>query len=128
MQEKLSSVNFLIGFVIFFVYLAAIFGFAAKFGKTPISKRKELRKQDIFFQFLVFSPVIAVFTYIIEANFAFLILLLVALFMLVFELFFQRPRLNRYLIESESLYKSLKLVNQEDKYCFEAENATILLN
>jgi hypothetical protein len=126
-MHTVSASKFLIGLLIFFVYFVVVFGFAAIFGKTPVSKRKERRKQDIFFQFLVFAPIAAVFVYVFKENFAYLILP-VAIFVFIYEFAINRPRLNHFIAKSEDLYKALKLFNQEDKYSFDAANATILLN
>ncbi len=125
MDVKLTAGKFLIGFVLFFVYFAVIYGFAVKFGKTPISKRKERCKQDILYKFIVFSPIVILFIYI-QDNWN--LIILVAVITLFYEFVIQRPRLSRYIAQSEELYKTLKLKSQDEQYSFYAEKATIVLH
>jgi amino acid transporter len=127
MYEKLTAGKFLIGFVLFFVYAIVIYGFAIKFGNTPISKRKERRKQDIFYQCIVFCPIVILFIYISEKT-VFSLIVPVAIVMLFYEFVIQRPRLNRYIAQSEALYKTLILKSQDERYSFYPEKATIALH
>lgn len=127
MYDRLSAGSFLVGFVFFFFYLAVTYGLASKMGKTPISKRIERRKKNIAFNLVVFLPVFALLFYIDKANISRFIIPSV-FFVLVYEFAINRPRLNRYILEADNLYKTLKLSNQEEKYSFDANNSAILLD
>jgi len=127
MYDRLNAGSFLVGFVFFFLYLAVTYGLASNIGKTPISKRNERRKKDIAFNLVVFLPIFALLIYIDKANISRLITPLVLL-MLVYEFAISRPKLNRYILEADNLYRTLKLSNQEEKYSFDANNSAILLD
>lgn len=127
MYDRLTAGSFLVGFVFFFLYLAVIYGLASNIGKTPISKRKERRKKNIAFNLVVFLPIFALLIYIDKTNISRFLIPLV-LFTLVYEFAINRPRLNRYILLADNLYKTLKLSNKEERYSFDANNSAILLD
>jgi sarcosine oxidase delta subunit len=131
-MHTVSAAKFLMWFFGIFAYLVVVVSFAAKFGDTPISKREQRKKQDIFFQGLLFLPIFAVLAYVSLKSKAsvqdYLYFLIPVVFVVGDEYLFNRPRLKALIIEAQDLFKRIKLDNQDVKYSYAHETAEILLN
>ena len=132
MEADLSS-SFLIGFLVFFIYLVFVLAFGFKSENISIYDRKKFNKNRIIQQLIWFAPFLLGFLYLsltqqVGLDEFLMLVFLPMLFLIGSEYFFFQPRLDILINDANRLFNNLKCDGHETRYSFNSKTDKLLLN
>lgn len=132
-MSAITSLNFLIGFLGFFIWLVLVFTFGFKSDNISIYDRKRFNRNRIFQQMVWCAPLLLGFIYLLLTQRAglddfFMIVVLPTLFLLGGEYFFFQPKLTSLLKDANRQFTSLKCGSEDEWFCFDSKSERLLLN
>lgn len=132
-MRAISSLNFLVGFLGFFIYLVLILTFGFKSEKISIYDRNKFNRSRIIQQLIWIAPLLFGFMYLLFTQRAgldeFLVLIVFPiLFLLGGEYFFFQPKLDSLINNGDRLFSTLKQGMHEAKYSFDTKTDKVVLN
>jgi len=128
-----TPLNFLIGFLCFFIYLALVLAVSFKSDSISIYDQKRFNKNRIVQQTVWCAPFLIGFIYLLLTKRAglneFLMLVfLPVIFLFGGEYFLFQPKLNSLKRDANKVFTSLKYANADSRCCFDSKTDELLLN
>ena len=127
------SINFLMGFLGFFIYLAIVLTFGFKSENISIYDRKKFNRNRIIQLLIWFAPFLLAFLYLTLTNRAglgefMMFVFLPPLILFGYEFFLFQPKLDALVNDGNKLFRTLRNEGQEARYSFNSNFNKLVLN